>query len=83
MDKTLTPEQYRTLSQLESYLQTATNANYIRSLSMEDARRLFDVYLQIFNRSLNLRCPKCVLEMCKNLGKLYYNYKKEEDERQP
>ena len=79
MDKSLTEEQLTTLTRLESYLQTAVNANYIRALPMQDAIALNEIHISLFKRKQNLRCPKCVLEMCKNLGKVYYIDKKEED----
>lgn len=72
----LTNEQRERLKPYESYLMTAYNFNYVRSLPMKDAVKIKNVYTELGLGNPNLSCPKCVLSICKTLGKLY-SYKKE------
>ena len=76
----LTDEQRERLKPYESYLMTAYNLNYIRSLPMKDALTIKSVYVELGLGNPNLHCPKCVLNICKTLGKLY-SYKKTQNEQ--
>lgn len=78
----LTNEQYQTLQPYESYLMTAYENNYVRSLPMKDAVRIKNVYTELGYGSPSLSCPKCVLNICKTLGKLYSYKKRQYEERE-
>ena len=71
----LNDQQYEILKSYESYLMTAYENNYVRSLPFRDATVLSTIYKELGLGSINLHCPKCVLTLCKTLGKLY-SYKK-------
>lgn len=71
----LTNEQYEILKPYEEYLMTAYNCNYVRSLPMKDAVIMKNVHIALGLGSPNLSCPKCVLNLCKTLGKLYSSKK--------
>ena len=73
--KELTDEQFEQLTSFEIYFDTAINSNYVRAIPMKDAKLLADIYKALGCGSTNLSCGKCVLQLCKTLGKLYFEYK--------
>ena len=73
--KELTDEQFEQLTSFEKYLETAYYHNYVRAMPMKDAKLLADIYKALGGGSTNLSCGKCVLQLCKTLGKLYFDYK--------
>lgn len=73
--KELTDEQFEQLAPFEHYFDTAINNNYVRAMPMKDARLLADIYKALGGGATNLSCGKCVLNLCKVLGKAY-SYRK-------
>lgn len=71
----LTQDQFSQLTNYENHLFTATNANYIRSVEMRDAQKLANIFHQVTKRTTNFTCGRCMLEVCKVLGELYFNFK--------
>lgn len=71
----LTQTHYETLQPLEHYLYTAYYHQYVRTLTMKDANTLNNIHQELFGRKQDLTCGKCVLNLCKSLGKLYFDYK--------
>lgn len=69
----MTSDQTETLKPYESYLRTAVRSNYVRSLPMKDAKLLADIYISLGHTKPNLSCGKCVLNMCKVLGREYFS----------
>lgn len=74
---TLTQEQYEQLQAVQQHLDTAYHSNYVRTVTMQDARLMQEIYQQVTHHSANLTCGKCVLAMCSTLANLYFNYKKD------
>ena len=71
-------ELYEQLKQYEQYLYTAYYSNYVRSMPTSSANELQQIYHKLGNqRTINLNCNKCVYDLCKELGNLYFNYKPE------
>ena len=79
MKVSFSASQLSLLRRLEEYLHSAVYANYIRALPMRDAKLLVELYEQKFHQSVNLNCPRCMLDVCKQLGESYYNKKDKED----
>lgn len=71
--KQLTEEQRSIITPLASYLDTAFHSDYVRAMTRAEATTLNEIYNQLGYPKKNLSCPKCVLEICKTLGKLYFN----------
>lgn len=71
----LTEEQFEALRPFESYFLTAINHGYVRSMPHKDAVTLNDISKKLGCGNFNLSCPKCVLNLCKTLGKLYSSKK--------
>lgn len=72
MDK-LTKEQRDNLRCLEKHLNTAYYGGYIHSMTLSEARQLFDFYNQAFNKTEHAyTCSHCRLRVAKLLGKLYF-----------
>lgn len=69
----LTKAQIKILKKYESYLQTAYKSDYIRCLCQKDAIELASVYQELGFQHPNLSCGNCKLNMCRNLGKIYFN----------
>ena len=78
----LTKEQYDVLNnpELEWFLRTAYNSQFITGLTNQQANTLFDIYNQIFHtKKRSTSCSQCRLEVCAALGKLYYEFQESED----
>lgn len=71
----ITTEQYELLKQFERHLETAVHCNYVRTVTMKDAQTMNALAKQLLNKTYNLSCPKCVFNMCKDLGNVYFNFK--------
>jgi hypothetical protein len=71
----MTQEQHDKLKKYEQYLETAYYHDYVRTLPMSDAIKMNEIYNELTGRKQNVTCGKCVLQLCKTLGKLYFEYK--------
>lgn len=78
--KKLNKTQMKVLEPYERYFETATKYNYVRSIPMKDVRIMEEIHQQLGFGSVNVSCPKCVLNLCKTLGELY-SYIKSNNER--
>lgn len=79
--KKLSVVQFNQMKKYENYLNTAVNSGYVRSLPIESAKSIAEVFTYLTGQKANVRCPRCVLAFCKTVGLVYYSYKKEKDER--
>ena len=70
----MTKETYKKLKQFEAHLATAYNKHYIRSLTASEVEALAAIYSSLGYKLTNKNCGECVLQICTNLGKLYFNY---------
>lgn len=73
----MTEQQINRLDELEPYLSTAVYSNYVRSMKLEDAKFIASIYKELTGKNTNINCPRCVLEICKTVGKTYYTIKKQ------
>lgn len=71
----MTAKQFETLQPFEHHFSTAVNDNYVRTVTMQEANVMNEIAKKLTGRTYNLTCAKCVFEMCKNLGNLYFTYK--------
>lgn len=78
--KKLNKSQMKALEPYECYFETAVNHNYVRSIPVKDVRIMEKVHIELGLGSINIGCPKCVLNLCKTLGGLY-SYIKSNNER--
>ena len=67
---------YNKLKKYESYLTTAYEANFIRSLTNAQMDDLISIAKEIGIEHKNNHCPKCALEFIKKLAKPYFEQKK-------
>lgn len=73
---TLTESQYKNLVKLERHLVTAYKANYVTAIYKSTAEALAAIFNEVFNTNKKpTNCGKCVLDMCKRLAPLFFNYK--------
>ena len=82
----LTPEQYRDLKKFERHFLTATKANYVTAIYKTTAEELTRLYNEVFKTNKKpSTCNKCVLDMFKRLGQLYFAYVEptQSDEHEP
>ena len=70
----MTKETYKKLKAYEAHLSTAYYKHYIRCLAASDVEALEAIYQSLGYKLGNRHCSECVLQMCINLGKLYFNY---------
>lgn len=72
----MTKKQFEALMPFEHYFDTAVNNDYVRSMPRQSADTIARYYIELkLGSSANLACPKCVLDICKTVGKLYFTYK--------
>ena len=72
--KQLTKGQMAVLATYEENLRTAVSANYVRAMRKTDVAILEDLHNDYTggSRHFNANCQACVLELCKDLGRLYF-----------
>lgn len=83
---TLTPTQYRDLKKFERHFLTATRANYVTAIYKTTAEEVTRLYNEIYKTNKKpSTCNKCVLDMFKRLGTLYFAYVEptQSDEHEP
>lgn len=69
----LTKEQKEQLKRYEKHLHSAFYADYVVGLPASDVRVLFGIFNKIYSaHETNYSCNFCVLNVCKRLGRLYY-----------
>ena len=66
---------YNQLRKYESYLTTATQGNYIRSLTNKQMEELIKIGEEVGIKHTNNHCPKCALEFMKKLAIPYFEQK--------
>lgn len=67
---------YNKLKKYESFLLTAHEANFIRSLTNSQMEDLISIGAEINILYKNNHCPKCALEFVKKLAIPYFEQKK-------
>ena len=73
-------EQHERLKRYESVFYTAINAQYYRSMGSRDIAEFVQVCKELAVY-INVNCPACVLKALQTVGKLYYDYKPEPEEK--
>lgn len=81
----MTDEQFNTLAQFEPNFKTALECNYSRYPGQAGVDTLFRIWRELTNTRVNINrsCGSCILNLVKNVGKLWYQEKarREEEER--
>lgn len=73
MDIKLNKEQRQALLPYEKHLNTAYYGSYIHGMTLSDAREIYKIYNQIFNKNeRSFTCSHCRLRITKLLAQLYY-----------
>lgn len=76
----LTEEQHEKLKKYEKHLRRAFYGNYIYAFWREDFDALHKIYKETGGRDrINYSCSTCNLVMLKFLGKLYFDWKPDEN----
>lgn len=84
MDRQMKVTVFEKLKKYESYLITAHEANFIRSLTNTQMEELIGIGAELGIIYVNNHCPKCALDFVKKLSILYYEYKeKQRSESKP
>lgn len=73
MDFKLSKEQRQALLPYERHLNTAYYGSYIHGMTLSDAREIYKIYNEIFNKNeRSFTCSHCRLRITKLLAQLYY-----------
>lgn len=72
---------FNKLKKYESYLYTAHNGNFIRSLTNSQVEDLIKIGEELGIIYKNNHCPKCALDFVKKLAAPYYEQKKKLEEK--
>lgn len=71
----LTEQQFNRLCKFERHLLTASKANYVTAIYKATGDEITAIYNEIFSTTKRgTNCGKCVLDMCKRLAPLFYEY---------
>lgn len=76
----MTQDIFDGLNKYESYLITASKANYIRSLTNSQMDELISLGASLGIIYKNNHCPKCALEFIKKLATPYFEEKQKKEE---
>lgn len=68
-------KQYSKLKEVEKYFNQAVNGNYLKSMPRESVDIVEEYYKEKNpNKYVNKACSACILNMCKEVGKEYYEF---------
>lgn len=76
----MTKEQYNKLVKYEHIFTSAIEAKYLRAMDSHFAADFVDTCREL-NIYINTSCPACVLKAAQTLGKLYFDYKAEQQNK--
>ena len=65
----------------EADFKRAIESRYAKGITREEFDLLSRIYRETLNRQANPSCGGCVLQMLTSIGRLYFNFKKELEER--
>lgn len=75
MNKQLTEEQYNFLMEKEEEFHTLITANYCRNLSQSWLNKMKEVYIDLFQSNVNIKCPACVFDALRQLHNKMEQYR--------
>ena len=80
---TLTKEQFETLKQYEKSFFTACYCKFVRTSGKSEIAEVDAIYKAVFNLDKGIvgACQHCLYEAYKKLGTVYFNYKKELEDK--
>lgn len=78
----MTDEQFNILAQYEPNYESALKANYTRYPGREAVDLMFRTYREITGSRININraCSVCLLNLVKNVGRLYFKEKERREE---
>ena len=78
----MTDEQFAALAPFEKNYESALKANYTRYPGMTAIDTMFRTYRELTNSRININrsCSVCVLNLVKNVGKLYFAEKERREQ---
>lgn len=79
----MTLEQYEKLKEYDNLFYTSTERNYVMFGSIENKKKLSEIYTEVFNKKSNMMngCGTCALREMKVLASEYYRMKKQLEEQ--
>lgn len=80
----ITKEQFDVLETYRVQLYNALYLDFIRLSTLKDKEILSALYKDIFNKDSEIMngCARCLLRDSKKLAKIYFDYKKEQEENE-
>ena len=80
---TLTKEQYEILKKYDKSLFTAVYCKFVRTSGKSEIAEVVEIYKSVFNLDKGIvgACQHCLYEAYKKLGTVYFNYKKELEDK--
>ena len=80
----MTDEQFNILSEYEKIFYTATQRRYVMFGTLENKKRLSELYAEIFNKKSNMMngCGRCALNETQEIAKAYYEEKEIRETKQ-
>lgn len=75
----MTLEQYEKLKEYDNLFYTSTERNYVMFGSVENKKKLSEIYTEVFNKKSNMMngCGTCALREMKVLASEYYRFKQQ------
>ena len=79
---TFTKKEFDKLKGLEAHLTRGYYGRYIYALRRPDFDKMIEVYKHLgYTKKMEYSCSSCLLELTSTLGRLYFEYKKKQDEK--
>lgn len=70
-------EDYETVKKYEGDFKRAIESRYARNITLGEFNEINTIYRETLNRNANSSCGGCVLQMLTSIGRLYFTYKKQ------
>ena len=72
---------YNKLRKYESYMYSAVNCNFIRSMNIKQVEELEEIAKELNIQFKYNHCPKCLLDLMKKFGNGYFEQKKKLEDK--
>lgn len=79
MMRVFNKDDYELVKSYEKDFTRAIESRYCTGLLKEELEVIQRIYAETLNRQANLSCGGCVLQMMTSVGRLYFNYKKQQE----
>lgn len=74
-------EDYKIVSKYEADFKRAIDSRFAKNIMTVEFDEINKIYRETLNRNANMSCGGCMLQMLTSVGRLYFAFKKDYEER--